>query len=96
MDFSKNWKLAAGELESLQQKKQLLENQVQSVAVEQQHLANQLTRNGVHQVENSAKQLQIAQVVQTLVATVLASKGLTEVNIYIYLSHFKRQPVKMF
>lgn len=73
-------KLAAGELESLQQKKQLLENQVQSATVEQQLFANQLTRNGVHQVENSAKQLQIAQVVQTLAANVLASKGLNEVN----------------
>lgn len=55
---------------------------MQSVAHEQQHLVNQLVRNGVHQVENSAKQLQIAQVLQTVAANVLATKGLNDVNIF--------------
>lgn len=73
-----------GELDSLQQRKSLLENQVQTVSREQQHLANQLARNGVHQVENSAKQLQIAQTVQTLAANAFASKGLNDVNMGIF------------
>lgn len=55
---------------------------MQTIAREQQHLANQLARNGVYQVENSAKQLQITQTVQMLAANVLASKGLSDVNIY--------------
>lgn len=79
-EFCINFKLAAGELDNLQQRKALLENQVQTIAQEQQHLANQLTRSSVHQVENSAKQLQIAQVLQTISANVLASKGLNDVN----------------
>lgn len=54
---------------------------MQAAAQEQQHLLNQLIRSSVHQVENSAKQLQIAQVLQTIAANVLASKGLNDVNI---------------
>lgn len=76
-----NWKYAASDLENLHQRKSLLEKQVQAAAQEQQHLLNQLIRSSVHQVENSAKQLQIAQVLQTIAANVLASKGLNDVNI---------------
>lgn len=65
----------------LHQRRQLLENQVQTLAREQQHLANQLARSGAHQVENSAKQLKLAQAVQTVAANVLAAKGLNDVNI---------------
>ncbi|XP_055325055.1 uncharacterized protein LOC129579223 [Sitodiplosis mosellana] len=75
-----SYQFAVGEVENLQQRRSLLENQVQTVSREQQHLANQLARNGVYQVENSAKQLQIAQTVQTLTANVLASKGLNDLN----------------
>lgn len=57
---------------------------MQTISREQQHLANQLARNGVHQVENSAKQLQITQTVQTLAANVMASKGLNDVNKYTF------------
>lgn len=60
-----------------------MENQVQTVARDQQHLANQLIRNGVYQVESSAKQLQITQTVQTLAANAMASKGINDVNIKI-------------
>lgn len=59
----------------------LLETQVKNVAREQQQLANQLIRNGVRQVENFAKQLQITQTVQTLAANALAAKGLNDVSI---------------
>lgn len=94
--FFSNWKFAVGELENLQQRKNFLENQVQTISREQQHLANQLVRNGVHQVENSAKQLQIAQTVQTLAASVLASKGLNDVSIYmcVYLLNSRRRRKK--
>lgn len=81
LEFISIQKMVAGELELLQQRKQLLQNQVQTLAREQQHLANQLARNGVHQVENSAKQLKLAQAVQMVAANVLATKGLNDVNI---------------
>ncbi|XP_031636328.1 uncharacterized protein LOC116349162 [Contarinia nasturtii] len=71
---------AVGELESLKQRKFLLETQVQTIAREQQQLANQLIRNGVRQMENFSKQLQITQTVQTLAATALAAKGLNDLN----------------
>lgn len=73
-------KLAAGDFGDLQQRSRLLENQVKVLAREQHSLANQLIRNGVHQVEKSAKQVRIAQTVQTLAANALASKGLDDVN----------------
>lgn len=53
---------------------------MQNAAREQQNLANQLARNGVYQVENSAKQLQFAQMMQSVAANVLSSKGLNDVN----------------
>lgn len=53
---------------------------MQNAAREQQNLANQLARNGAHQVENSAKQLQFAQMMQSVAANVLSSKGLNDVN----------------
>lgn len=54
---------------------------MQTLAREQQHLANQLARSGAHQVENLAKKLKITQAVQTMAANVLAAKGLNDVNI---------------
>lgn len=53
---------------------------MQNAAREQQNLANQLARNGAYQVENSAKQLQFAQMMQSVAANVLSSKGLNDVN----------------
>lgn len=53
---------------------------------EQQYLVNQLIRNGVHQVESSAKQLQASQSIQTAVSNALAAKGLNDVNIFPSIS----------
>lgn len=58
----------------------MLENQVQGAVKIQQNLANQLARTGIRQVENSVKQLQFAQLVQSVAANVFESKGLNDVN----------------
>lgn len=67
-------------MDGLQQRERVLENQVQGAVKIQQNLANQLARTGIRQVENSVKQLQFAQLVQSVAANVFESKGLNDVN----------------
>lgn len=53
---------------------------MQGAVKTQTNIANQLARTGIRQVENSVKQLQFAQLVQSVAANVFESKGLNDVN----------------
>lgn len=73
--------MKSSELDELPRRTHMLENQVQRDARDQQYLAQKLIRNGVFEVEKSARQLQFAQMSQNIAANMLSAKGLVDVNI---------------